>query len=322
VAYAVKYAGLKLDFCDVSINDACLSADALESAIKHNPSIKVVIGVHLYGNVLDMDSIVKICKKYGIVFIEDVCQAYGSYYKDRPCGSFGDYSILSFGHTKILDAGHGGTLLTDDPNAAEIIRNELGNLSRYNRREHDRLSKNHTDQYYKLQALSRNNSKKIVLFEKLLKGFLGNFVHGIDDSSLKRLKGLLKKEEKIIAHRIKLYELYKTALRNNSNIRFVGSGHKIVPWRFSFLMPHVDTLSLCDVLRNEGFDISTWYPNLANMFVSDNKRKLKKANFIENSVVNLWVDESKDVQDVSDICSRLMELSSNQQLLNNGKGKI
>ena len=105
-----------------------------------------------------------------------------------------------------------------------------------------------------------------------------------------------------------------------SNIRFIGSFNRIVPWRFSFLMPNINTLMLCDVLRNERYDISTWYPNLANMFVSDNKRKLENANIIENSVVNLWLDESKDEQDVFDICSRIMELSSNQELLNNDKG--
>ena len=113
---------------------------------------------------------------------------------------------------------------------------------------------------------------------------------------------LLKKEEKIIAHRIKLYKLYKTTLIENLGIRFIGSDHKIVPWRFSFLIPYVNTLRLCDTLRNEGFDISTWYPNLANMFVSDNKRKLKNANIIENSVVNLWVDGTKNEKDVVNIC--------------------
>ena len=313
VAYAVKYAGLKLDFCDVSINDACLSTDALEASIKHNPSIKVVIGVHLYGNVLDMDSIMKICKKHRIVFIEDVCQAYGSYYKNRPCGSFGDYSILSFGHTKILDNGHGGAVLTDNSQDVEMIRNKSGKLINYDKQEHDRLSSNHSDRYYKLQALSRNNPAKIVLFEKLLKGFMENFIHGIDYSSLKRLKILLKKEHKIIAHRIKLYKLYKTTLRENSSIGLIGSDHKIVPWRFSFLIPYVNTLRLCDMLRNEGFDISTWYPNLANMFVSDNRRKLKNANIIESSVVNCWVDDTKNEKDVLNICSRILELNNDKR---------
>ena len=126
---------------------------------------------------------------------------------------------------------------------------------------------------------------------------------------------LLKKEDKIIAHRIKLYKLYRTTLIENPGMRFIGSDHKIVPWRFSFLIPYVNTLRLCDMLRNEGFDISTWYPNLANMFVSDNRRKLKNANIIENSVINLWVNESKDEQDVVDVCSRLMELSNNQQVI-------
>ena len=313
VAYAVKYAGLKLDFCDVSINDACLSTDALEASIKHNPSIKVVIGVHLYGNVLDMDSIMKICKKHRIVFIEDVCQAYGSYYKNRPCGSFGDYSILSFGHTKILDNGHGGAVLTDNSQDVEMIRNQFDKLISYDKQEHDKLSSNHRDRYYKLQALSRNNAAKVVLFEKLLKGFMENFIHGIDYSSLKGLKILLKKEEKIIVHRIKLYKLYKTTLIENQGIRFIGSDHKIVPWRFSFLIPYVNTFRLCDTLRNEGFDISTWYPNLANMFVSDNKRKLKNANIIENSVVNFWVDDTKNEKDVVNICSRILELNNDKR---------
>ena len=110
-----------------------------------------------------------------------------------------------------------------------------------------------------------------------------------------------------------MYALYNTTLRENSSIRLIGSEHKIVPWRFSFLIPYINTLRLCDILRNEGFDISTWYPNLANMFVSDNKRKLKNANIIENSVVNFWVDDTKNEKDVVNICSRILELNNDKR---------
>ena len=322
VAYAVKYAGLKLDFCDVSIEDGCISTKAIELALKKNPAIKAVIGVHLFGNVLDMDAISNICKKRKIIFIEDVCQAYGSYYKKRLCGSFENYSVLSFGHTKILDSGRGGAVLTDNIQDAEIIRDELCKLRKYDNKEHDMLSMDHSNKYYEFQQILRNNPEKAVLFEKLLNGFMDLFIHGVDYSSVKKLKVLFKNENKIISHRKKLLALYRKKLKNIKNIRFLGSDNQIVPWRFSFLMNQVDIFSLCDELRSEGFDISTWYPNLANMFVSDNTRKLTNANHIENSVLNLWLDESIDEQGVAVICSRMIELSNNHLLTKATRGFI
>lgn len=309
-AYAIKYAGLKLDFCDISLKDGCLSVKDLISAIVKNPSIKVVIGVHLYGNVMDIDSIRSICRKKEIVFIEDVCQAYGSYYKGSPCGSFGDFAVLSFGHTKILDTGGTGAVLTDKHELAESIRKEMKSISDYNPALMNSLSKKHNKEYYRIERISRRDPEKKVLFETLPERYKNLFIQSINFKVLPTLKSLIKKENTITQHRIKLASLYKELLNNCPKIEIVESEDGAVPWRFSCLVTDINTVSLCDEIRKKGFDISSWYPNLAKMFISDYRRKLKNSDNLGKRIINLWLDETKDESYVKKICSELTELIS------------
>jgi dTDP-4-amino-4,6-dideoxygalactose transaminase len=75
---------------------------------------KAVIPVHLNGFPCDMDRIMRIAGKHGIKVLEDACQADGGSYKGRRLGSVGDAGVFSFNHYKIITAGEGGALVTDD----------------------------------------------------------------------------------------------------------------------------------------------------------------------------------------------------------------
>jgi perosamine synthetase len=88
---------------------------------------KAILVVHIYGLPVDMDPILAICKKYQLRLIEDAAEMHGQTYKGKPCGSFGDISIFSFYPNKLITAGEGGMVLTDDPELAEKCR-KLRNL--------------------------------------------------------------------------------------------------------------------------------------------------------------------------------------------------
>jgi dTDP-4-amino-4,6-dideoxygalactose transaminase len=90
---------------------------------------KAVLPVHLYGQPADMDSILEIADRYGLVVIEDACQAHGALYysgkeeKWRKCGSMGVAGCFSFYPGKNLGAcGEGGAVTTNNEEIAQEIR--------------------------------------------------------------------------------------------------------------------------------------------------------------------------------------------------------
>ncbi len=94
--------------------DETLTMDASDFERKINPSTKAVIVVHMRGVPCDMDRIMAIARKHKLMVIEDVAQAMGGTYHGRFLGTFGDVGCYSFQYHKIITAGEGGMLVTND----------------------------------------------------------------------------------------------------------------------------------------------------------------------------------------------------------------
>ena len=85
--------------------------------------VKVIIPVHLFGQMCEMDQIMEIARKYGLFVVEDAAQAIGAEYKGRKAGSIGDVGCLSFFPSKNLGGfGDGGMVTTNDQNLYEKIK--------------------------------------------------------------------------------------------------------------------------------------------------------------------------------------------------------
>lgn len=95
---------------------------AFEWARKEGKLPKAVIIVDLYGESADFDSLLPICRKYGVPVIEDAAEAVGSLYKGKKCGSFGDVSVISFNGNKIITTSGGGMVLSENAIAIEKMR--------------------------------------------------------------------------------------------------------------------------------------------------------------------------------------------------------
>ena len=107
------------------IDTYSIDISQIEEAITEKT--KAIIPVHLYGQPVDMDKIIKIAKKYGLYVIEDAAQAHGATYKDKKIGSHGDLVAWSFYPGKNLGAiGDAGAVTTNNKEYAEKIR-VLGN---------------------------------------------------------------------------------------------------------------------------------------------------------------------------------------------------
>ncbi len=94
--------------------DPSVLEEAIKDRIKHGKKPKAVVLVHLYGQSADVDPIVEICDKHGIILIEDAAESLGALYKDRHTGTVGAFGIYSFNGNKIMTTSGGGMLVSDN----------------------------------------------------------------------------------------------------------------------------------------------------------------------------------------------------------------
>jgi dTDP-4-amino-4,6-dideoxygalactose transaminase len=120
-AAAIVYTGARPVFVDVDPETYTMDVAQIESAI--GPRTKAILPVHLYGQPADMDPILAIARRHGLVVIEDACQAHGAEYKGRRVGGIGDLGCFSFYPGKNLGAyGEGGMVTTNDAEHARKLR--------------------------------------------------------------------------------------------------------------------------------------------------------------------------------------------------------
>jgi dTDP-4-amino-4,6-dideoxygalactose transaminase len=130
---AICYAGARPVFVDVEPRSCTMDVNQLENAITERT--RAILPVHLYGQPADMDPIVDIAARHGLVTIEDAAQAHGAEYKGRRIGSIGDLGCFSFYPSKNLGAcGEGGMVVTNNSGYAQTIRKlrDWGQEGRYN----------------------------------------------------------------------------------------------------------------------------------------------------------------------------------------------
>ncbi len=117
---AIRYTGARPVFVDIDPRSYTLDVNQLAGAVTRRT--KAVLPVHLYGRPADMDPILEISRRRGLVVIEDAAQAHGAEYKGRRAGSMGDMGCFSFYPGKNLGAyGEGGMVVTSNPAYARTI---------------------------------------------------------------------------------------------------------------------------------------------------------------------------------------------------------
>jgi len=118
---AIDYTGATPVFVDIDPQRFTMDPQAVEAAITKRT--KAIVPVHLYGQPADMDPILEVARRHGLVVIEDACQAHGAEYKGRRAGSIGDLGCFSFYPGKNLGAyGEGGMVVTANAEYARTIR--------------------------------------------------------------------------------------------------------------------------------------------------------------------------------------------------------
>jgi dTDP-4-amino-4,6-dideoxygalactose transaminase len=113
---AILFAGLTPVLAEI---DDSLTLDPNDIERRITPRTKAILPVHMLGNPSDMDAIMDIAKRRGLLVLEDACQAAGGSYRGRKLGSIGCMGAFSLNIFKTITAGDGGVTITNDKNLYE-----------------------------------------------------------------------------------------------------------------------------------------------------------------------------------------------------------
>jgi dTDP-4-amino-4,6-dideoxygalactose transaminase len=111
-ASAVLFANALPVLVEVDRESYCLDPAAAEAAI--TPRTKAIIAVHMGGHPADLDRLQEIAKRHKLHLIEDSAHAHGSEWKGRKIGTFGTAATFSFQASKLITAGEGGIVISND----------------------------------------------------------------------------------------------------------------------------------------------------------------------------------------------------------------
>jgi len=237
-------------FADIDPETYNISIESIEKILKKNlrGKIKAIVPVHLYGQCADMDSILRIAKKYKLKTIEDTAQAFGAEYKGKKAGTIGDCGSVSFFPGKNLGAfGDAGMVITDNPDVAEklkILRNQ-GNK----------------DKYYHL-LLGYNNR-----MDTLQGAVLKVKLKYLDSWNRRRQENAeyFNQQLKDLNIKTPFVPLYTTHIYHQYVLRLYSSSAKLIEY-----------------LRNKGIDCRVYYPLPLHLQECFKYLKYKKGDFPES----------------------------------------
>ena len=195
-ANAAVYCNADIDFLDISLEDFNIDIQSLEkkliAAKKKNKLPKVIIVVHFAGNPCQMKQINFLKKKYKFKIIEDASHALGATYMDKPIGGcdFSDMCVFSFHPVKSITTAEGGVVTTNN-------KKLFNDLKLY--REHG------------INRIFINKKKRPKYYEQIKLGYNYRM------NELEAAIGIeqLKKLDSFITKRVKIYNFYKSKLKNN-----------------------------------------------------------------------------------------------------------
>ena len=110
---------------DVNLSTYDINANLIEKAI--TKKTKAIMIVHPLGHVCDMTKILRLCKKYNLILIEDNCESIGARFRNKFSGTFGKFASISMYQSHHISSVEGGMILTDDDYYADILRSMRAN---------------------------------------------------------------------------------------------------------------------------------------------------------------------------------------------------
>lgn len=128
----------------------CLSPEGIKAAI--TPRTKAVLLVHVFGSIAKIDEIKQVCDENNIILIEDAAPALGASLNGKAAGTFGKIGCFSFDFFKIITAGEGGAIITNDDDVYE-------NAHMFSDHGHDHIGDNRGAEKHPILGFNFRNSE-------------------------------------------------------------------------------------------------------------------------------------------------------------------
>jgi perosamine synthetase len=156
---AISYCGANPVFVDVNKSTFGMSAESLTAFLNEHAKIEgdqcyntltkmriaACVPMHTFGHPCEIDKIKAVCERWHIPLVEDAAESLGSFYKGQHTGTFGVASAISFNGNKIITAGGGGAIITNDEQLAKRAKHltTTAKLAHKWAFEHDEIAYNY-----------------------------------------------------------------------------------------------------------------------------------------------------------------------------------
>ena len=248
--------GLTPVLVDVDSESFNINLNSLEKAI--TKKTKVIIPVHLFGQVANMDEIMKIAKKYNLFVIEDSAQAIGANYKfldgtKKKAGTIGEIGTTSFFPSKNLGAyGDGGAVFTNDDDLAHKIRG-MANHGMYKRYHHDTVGIN--SRLDSIQAAILDiKLKRLDSYNNLRKNFASKYTEFLKNHSKILTPKVIGDEDSHVFHQ---YTIILKDANRDELVKYLNENN--IPCGVYYPIPlHKQKAYLSIRFKEEDFSITNW----------------------------------------------------------------
>ena len=271
-ANAIVHVGAKPVFVDVG-EDLNINPKLIENAI--TKKTKAIIPVHWTGRVCQMDEIMKIANKYGLIVIEDAAQATGAYYKKKHAGTFGKISAFSTHPLKNLNAlGDGGFVITNE------------------KRLYDKIK------LYRSHGLEGRDDAKIIGVNSRL-----------DSLNAEVLSFRLKKLKEIIKKRKRNINLYRKYIKTDK-VKILDDGKNEINSYVMFITLSKKREKLQKYLKKYRIQSLLYYPTPLHMhksmkFLKYGKGSLPNAEKIASEVISFPHHQHITEKQIKYVCSKI-----------------
>jgi dTDP-4-amino-4,6-dideoxygalactose transaminase len=262
------------------IKNSCITKHGVVYDNRRDVKVRAIMPVHLYGQMAEMDDIMKMAKEFGLYVVEDAAQAHGAEYKNRKSGSIGHLGAFSFYPSKNLGAyGQGGMVVTNDAKLAEKVRLLI---------DHGQKEKN-------LHAFEGWNFKMDGLQAAILNTKL-RYLNTWNDArrnnawiynaQLESVKGIITPKE--MKNRKHIYHLYVVRARDRASLR--------------------------DFLKRSGIDSSVHYPTPVHLqeayqYLAYKRNDFPIAEVCAREVISLSMFPELTEQEIDHVCATIRKWS-------------
>jgi len=268
---------LKPVFAEVDPRTWLVTAETLERCI--TPRTRVIVPVHTYGNVCDMNAILELAKRHNICVIEDCAESLFSTYENKQCGTFGHINCFSFQATKTITTGEGGFVVTRDTSFYETMR------------------------LYHSHGLAQ-------------RGRYDHQIHGFNFrlTNLQAALGLgqFEKRDAIIEARKQMHKLYTGRLAKNEHLtlQVFEEGVEPVLWAFAIELKDHVKLSISDLfmqMLDRGVETRPGFISSSLLSIFEPHR-LNVCENLSNRVISLPSYPTLKSSEINQVCDTLLDI--------------